>query len=110
MKRGRPVHSKIRQNIIEILFFMGRGHGYKIYKHYVAIFPKVTRRSIYYQLKKGKEMGLFTIDKVEKEKGEFSWGSSATKTYYKLGPQAKPVGKERVRKYFESLKLSEKSK
>jgi len=53
MPKGRPVKSEIRQNIVEILYFMKQGYGYEIYKVYVAIFPKVTMRSIYYHLRKG---------------------------------------------------------
>ncbi len=29
-KRGRPVHSKIRQNVIEILYILGKAYGYDI--------------------------------------------------------------------------------
>ena len=46
MKKGRPVRSEIRQNIVEILHFIKKAYGYEIYKIYVAIFPKVTLRSI----------------------------------------------------------------
>jgi len=49
-KRGRPVKSEIRQNIVEILFYLKRAYGYDIYKVYIKIFPKVTLRSIYYHL------------------------------------------------------------
>ena len=60
MPKGRPVKSEIRQNIVEILYFMKQGYGYEIYKAYVKIFPKVTMRSIYYHLKKGNKT-LITI-------------------------------------------------
>ncbi len=68
MKKGRPVQSQIRQNIIEILFFLKKGYGYNIYKVYKKIFPNTTMRSIYYHLKKGTELGEFKINKIEKEK------------------------------------------
>ena len=68
MPKGRPVKSEIRQNIVEILYFMKQGYGYEIYKAYIAIFPKVTMRSIYYHLKKGTSLGEFKVSKVEKEK------------------------------------------
>ena len=32
MARGRPVKSLIRQNVVEILYIMGKGYGYDIYK------------------------------------------------------------------------------
>ena len=110
MRRGRPVFSQIRQNLVEILFVMGKGYGYNIYKTYIAIFPKTRQTNVYYQLKRGVDLDIFAVDKIETEKGEFSWGNQATKTYYKLGPSAKPAGMGRVREYFESLKLSEESK
>jgi hypothetical protein len=99
MGRGRPTKSEIRQNVVEILFFVKRAYGYEIYKVYTAIFPKVTLRSIYYHLRKGAQLGEFIIEKVERERGEYSWGTEAEKTYYALGPNAKPTGNERVREY-----------
>jgi hypothetical protein len=104
MKKGRPVRSEIRQNIVEILNFISNAYGYEIYKVYVAIFPKVTLRSIYYHLKKGVDLGEFKINKVEKEKGDYSWGAEAEKIYYSIGPNAKPTNNERVKEYVESKK------
>ena len=102
MGKGRPVKSEIRQNIVEIIYFMKEGYGYEIYKVYVAIFPKVTMRSIYYHLKKGVDLGEFKVSKVEKEKGDYSWGGEAEKIYYGLGENAKAVANERVKEYFDS--------
>lgn len=104
MGRGRPVKSEIRQNIVEILYFMKEGYGYDIYRVYKSIFPKVTMRSIYYHLKKGLALGEFKVSKVEKEKGDYSWGGEAEKTYYGLGENAKPSGNEKVKEYFEKKK------
>ena len=101
MAKGRPVKSEIRQNIVEILYFMKEGYGYEIYKAYVAIFPKVTMRSIYYHLKKGADLNEFKVSKIEKEKGDYSWGGEAEKIYYSLGEAAKPAGNEKAREYFE---------
>jgi len=101
MGKGRPVKSEIRQNIIEILHFKKEGYGYDIYKDYVAIFPKVTMRSIYYHLKKGLDLGEFRQSKVEREKGDYSWGGEAEKIYYALGENAKPSGDDKARAYFE---------
>lgn len=100
MARGRPVKSAIRQNIVEILYFMKEGYGYDIYKAYINIFPKVTMRSIYYHLNKGVKIKEFKIARVKKEKGEYSWGDTVQKIYYGLGKEANPKGLERVRKYF----------
>ena len=112
MKRGRPVFSQIRQNIVEILYFLGKSYGYDIYKVYRAVLPKITMRSVYYQLRKGVELGEFRIERVSKEKGNYSWGSEAEKVYYKLGPNAKPIGEKRIKEYLEkqkSFKLSQES-
>ncbi len=102
--RGRPVTSAIRQNIVEILFFLGKGYGYDIYKTYCSLFPKVTLRSIYYNLRKGIELGEFEIEKIEKEKGDYSWGEMAEKIYYKLGEKAMPKGEQRIKSFLEKLK------
>ncbi|MBN1275832.1 hypothetical protein JXA12_06115 [Candidatus Woesearchaeota archaeon] len=101
MRRGRPVGSVVRQNILEILDVLGRGHGYQIYKIYRELFPKVTLRVIYYHLKKGVSLGELEVEKVEKERGDYSWGSEAEKIYYKLGPRAHVTGDERVKNYIE---------
>jgi hypothetical protein len=109
MKRGRPVSSAIRQKIVEILFFMGRGYGYDIYRHYVELFPKVTLRSIYYHLRKGIDLGEFEVESIEKEKGNYSWGEMAEKIYYKLGSKASPRMERRVKRYFNSKKDGEQT-
>ncbi|RJQ17248.1 hypothetical protein C4573_04315 [Candidatus Woesearchaeota archaeon] len=101
MKRGRPIGSDIRQNVIEILQHMKRGNGYGIYKVYREIFPKITLRVIYYHLKKGVFLHEFAVEKVEKEKGDYSWGGEAEKIYYVLGKNAKPKGDSRVKEFYE---------
>lgn len=108
MPRGRPVGSQIRQNITEILYFFGALPGYDVYKIYIAIFPKVTMRSIYYHLKKGVGLEEFKIEKIEKVKGDYSWGTEAEKIFYGLDVNAKPSMDLRVKDYFDKLE-SEKS-
>ncbi len=100
MRRGRPVSSDIRKNIIEILAHLGRGYGYEIHKIYRTIFPACTREVVYYHLKKGVALGEFEMEEVKQEKGNYSWGTTVEKKYYKLGPKAKPAGDERVSAYF----------
>lgn len=100
MPRGRPVRSQIRQNIIEILNVMGRGYGYEIHKKYVQIYPSCTREVVYYHLRKGVTLGEFEVDSVLQEKGDYSWGSTVEKTYYRLGSKAKVHGDERVKEFF----------
>jgi hypothetical protein len=104
MARGRPVKSAIRQNVVEILYFMGKGYGYDIYKSYRDLFPAVTMRSIYYHLNKGVETEEFKIAEVKKEHGDYSWGNIVTKTYYSLGQKANPSIKKEVKEYFEKKK------
>ncbi len=108
--RGRPVKSDIRQNIVEILVYSGPAYGYDIYKHYINIFPRVTMRSIYYHLNKGLMTKEVKIDKVKKEKGDYSWGSDAEKTYYTLGPNAQPKDLKRIKEYFASKKQKQTPK
>lgn len=98
--RGRPAKSQIRQNIVEILYYMHKGHGYDIYKKYIDLFPKVTLRSIYYHLKKGLSTEEFQIEKVSKIQGDYSWGPEAELIYYKLGPAAQPKILKRLSRYF----------
>jgi hypothetical protein len=90
MKRGRPAGSQIRQNIVEVLYFMGEGYAYQIFKAYCAAFKAVSMRSVYYHLRKGLSTEEFIVKEVRKEKGEYSWGPEAEKTYYSLGPKALP--------------------
>lgn len=104
MARGRPVSSQIRQNIVDILFYLGKAYGYDIYKIYCEIFPKCTNKSIYYHLKKGVELGEFEIESIKHEKGDYSWGQTAEKIYYKLGENASPKASKRVEKIVEKLK------
>lgn len=110
MARGRPPKSPIRQNIIDVLFIMKKGYGYDIYKIYKDIFPKATMRSIYYQLKKGVALGEIKIYKIEKEKGNFSWGSEVEKVYYELGLNAKPRINAAVREYFDKRNKNKNKK
>jgi hypothetical protein len=95
--KGRPPQSEIRQNMIELLHVLGSAYGYQLSKLYADLFPSATRRVIYYHLQKGVSLGEFEVDRVEHETGDFSWGSVAEKTYYKLGKNAKPRGDPRVK-------------
>jgi hypothetical protein len=104
--RGRPTVSQIRQNIVEILYFMENSYGYDIYKIYRELFPKITLRSVYYHLKKGTAIGEFKIEKVKAEKGNYSWGNEVEKTYYALGPNAKPSCLKKVQEYLKKSTTS----
>ncbi len=97
--RGRPIHSEIRQRIIEILAVTGPAYGYRIHKLYNEIFTPCTRENIYYNLKKGVQLGEISIEAVRQEKGTYSWGPMVTKTYYKIGPKSRPQGHPAVRDF-----------
>lgn len=100
VKRGRPVHSDIRQNIVEILAVLGNAYGYQIHKIYNEIFAPCTRENIYYNLKKGVLLGEIEVESVKQEEGYYSWGAIVQKIYYKPGPKAKPKGHPAVKDYF----------
>jgi len=104
-KRGRPHNSEIRNNIVELLFYLGEGYGYEISKLYNKIFPKVTMRSVYYHLKKGISLGEIKMKEIKMEKGNYSWGSTVEKIYYSLGENAHPEGKEDVKRAVEEFKM-----
>jgi len=89
--------------MVDMLYFLKQGYGYDIYKRYQALFPSVTMRVVYYHLKKGVSLGEFKIDKVQKEEGDYSWGSSVEKIYYALGPEARPIGSIRIKEALEKL-------
>ena len=99
--KGRPARSVIRQNIIEILHFLGQGYGYQIAKIYKEIFPEVTQRSIYYHLRKGVQIEELEIHKIQEEKGDYSWGNIVEKIYYSLGKNAAPKGEKRVQGFLD---------
>lgn len=101
MRRGRPIGSSVRNHLIELLYFMKRAHGYELYKAYRDLFPKITLRLVYYHLKKGVALGEFKVEKVEQEKGDYSWGSTAQKIYYGLDKKANPAIDPKVKEYFE---------
>jgi len=99
--KGRPCQSEIRKNILEILLFLNKGYGYQISKVYNEIFPKVSQRSVYYHLRKGVQLQELTLNKIELEEGNFSWGKQVEKTYYSLGKKATPKGLPRVKEYLD---------
>ena len=104
MRKGRPCQSEIRQNILEILYFMGKGYGYQISKIYNEVFAKVSQRSIYYHLRKGVALQEIELNKIEMEVGDFSWGKTVEKIYYSLGKEAKPKGQLRVKEFLDRVK------
>jgi len=104
MKRGRPVGSVIRQRLIDILYILGKAHGYELYRYYKEIHPPITLRVVYYHLRKGTTLGEFHLEEIGQEKGSYSWGETAEKIYYTLGPNAKPMLNPEIKEHIESLK------
>lgn len=94
--------SKVRQNIVEILYFYKTLHGYEIYKVHKALFPAVSMRLIYYHLKKGTITKEFKIHSITKREGPHSWGDDAENVIYELGSLAKPMIEPRVKLYMEN--------
>jgi DNA-binding PadR family transcriptional regulator len=79
---GRPTGSIVRNNIIGLLSREGPMHGYELYQKYIEEYPQVTMRLIYYHLKKGVSLGELKIHKIEKKKGEYSWGTEVQNIVY----------------------------
>lgn len=103
MKVGRPQGSLTRDRLIDMLFVMGSATSYDLHKHYVVLFGKITQRNIYYHMRKGEASGIFEVDNIVDEKGDYSWGGVASKVYYKLGKMANPKINPDVKKYFDKL-------
>jgi hypothetical protein len=100
-KQGRPIGSKVRQNLVEILYFYKHLHGYDLYKIYKELYHPVTMRLIYYHMKKGVDTGEFKVYKVDKKIGTYSWGGTSENILYELGPGANPMIEPRVKVYWE---------
>lgn len=86
MQRGRPLKPEIREKISSILAHVGQSYGYELYKYYQSVFGKITIRNLYYNLKKGLELGEFIILDIRQEIGTFTWGGATQHIYYGLGP------------------------
>ena len=96
-KRGRVVGSAIRDNLVELLFFLDKAHAYELYKHYKKVFGPVSIRSIYYNLTKGKDLGVFEIKEIQKVEGNFSWGPQAQRIIFSLTDKAEPKQDTKVK-------------
>ena len=107
-RRGRKIGSPIRQQVVEILFWMKKGTGYDIYKIHKELFSPCSQRSIYYHLQKGLDTQEFLLENVCIEEGDYSWGKQTQKVYYELGPHAEPQIlesiSENIERYLASLK------
>jgi len=93
-KRGRIVGSVIRDNIVELLYFMEKSHAYELAKTYKKVFGPISIRSVYYNLKKGLELNVFEVRDIQKVEGNFSWGTTAHGLTNNAAPKADPKLKE----------------
>ena len=89
VSRGRPLKTEFREKIAAILSKMGQSYGYEIYKYYQKVFGKTSLRNLYYNLKKGMELGEFIIVDIKQEQGSFTWGGAVQHIYYALGPYSR---------------------
>ncbi len=106
MLPGRPMGSPIRQNLIEILYFLKEAYGYDLHRIYIQIFSKVTDRAVYYNLSRGVDLGEFKIHGIKTEKGKYSWGTHTERIYYTLGPRARPQVPAKVKAFFDKQKTT----
>jgi hypothetical protein len=77
------VRNSVRSRIVELLKD-GPAYGYEIYKKYRSRYGDISLRLVYYHLAKGEKDGLFEVKDVKSSKGNFSWGPSTRRKYYKL--------------------------
>ena len=102
-KRGRVIGSTVRDNLVDLLYFLGEDYGYSLYKKYRQVFGQVNRRLVYYHLKKGMELGLFKISKVEEVTGEYSWGTGVQRIKYSLDAKAQPKADLKIKEKLATL-------
>ncbi|MEK6849365.1 MAG: hypothetical protein AABY01_02220 [Nanoarchaeota archaeon] len=50
-------------------------------------------------MKKGVAIGEFAVAEVKLEKGNYSWGGTVEKKYYRLGPHGRSHGDQRVKDF-----------
>ena len=100
--------NKVRKRIATILLRIKYGYGYQIYKYYRKIFGNISIRTFYYNLNKGEKTREFLIVNVKKVSGNFTWGDSAQRVYYMLGPMSQIIEKnKRINDKLESLSITE---
>jgi hypothetical protein len=75
--------NSVRGRIYEILK-EGPSYGYEIYKTYKERYGNISMRLIYYHINKGEKDNLFELAKIEKSDGDFTWGGTSVRKYYKL--------------------------
>ncbi|MCA9477792.1 MAG: hypothetical protein KC535_01460 [Nanoarchaeota archaeon] len=101
---GRPARSVVRDRLAEMLFIAGKLTAYDAHKHYQQLFSSATQRNIYYQLRRGVDLGLFNIADVVQEEGEYSWGPTTRKVYFELAKAASVQFNKQIKEYFDEAR------
>lgn len=96
--------SIVRTALAQILFVAGKLTAYDAHKHYIKLFGPTTRRNVYYQLRKGVDLDIFSVVDVVEEDGDYSWGGKARKVYYSLKNKEGVNPTQKVVKYFQVKK------
>ena len=78
--------NEVRRRIATILFKIKYGYGYQLLKYYRKVFGNISTRTFYYNLNKGEKTKEFVIVDIKRVNGSFTWGDSAQRIYYMLGP------------------------
>jgi|APSaa5957512622_1039677.scaffolds.fasta_scaffold169374_2 hypothetical protein len=104
-KLGRKPKSDIRDEMVELLYFMKEAYGYELYKKYCKVYDKkISMRSVYYHLNKGVELGIFNLKEIRDVKGDFSWGSGVKQVIFQLSSNAQPKISKDVMNKINALK------
>mgnify|MGYP000914733579 CR=1 FL=1 len=101
--RGRKPSSDIRDKVLQILSCMDKAYGYEIFYHYLELFPAVHMRSIYYHLRKAVNLNQITIKEIKNSPGDYSWGPTAQRIYYKIKKNTQVKVSPEVQEYFSNL-------
>lgn len=98
----------IRQRIVDILYFLGEGYGYLLHKLYKEAYGECTREVVYYHLRKGIALGEIEQAGIKREEGNYSWGKTVEKIYYRVGPNANPTMDDAARDVVNTFKGKQK--
>jgi hypothetical protein len=70
----------------------------------LKVFGRVSLRSVYYHLNKGKELGEFKVSEIKIIEGDYSWGTGVKRIMYALGESARPKASSEIKQKIDSLK------
>lgn len=104
----RKPGSVVRDRLNKILSVVNKIYGYEAQKIYEKVYGDVLLRTLYYNLKKGVEEGIFEIVDVAEIPGDFTWGFESNRVYYqnRKNVQMNQEEKKKIRKAAENVKKS----